>query len=75
MELCKICRGDYNNDFVVVNEATVPYSGIEVAINKQGMLRVRYYDDTSILYKTQEVVNLICCPVCGQTYKPEKSME
>lgn len=70
MELCKICCGDHGNDFVVVNEDTVPYSGIEIAFNKQGLLRVRYYDDTSILHKSQEIVELIHCPVCGCLKNP-----
>ena len=41
------------------------YSGIEIAINPQGMLRVRVYDDDSL--ETQDIVHVKYCPMCGRS--------
>lgn len=39
---CSYCESE-TNDFVSMNQ-TVEYSGIEMAVNRQGMLRVRVFD-------------------------------
>ena len=61
---CKYCGGE-SNDFHSLNLDTVLYSGIEIAINKQGLLRVRYYEDVDRPFKSQEIIPIKFCPVCG----------
>lgn len=65
--MCKYCEHQ-NNDFVILNE-TSSYSGIEIALNKQGMLRSRYYEDNSQVWFTQDIVNIKFCPMCGKEFK------
>ena len=61
---CKYCsRAD--NDFVLLNKKTVQCSGIGVGINRQGMLRVGYYDEASYVYM-EDIVNISFCPMCGR---------
>ena len=64
---CKYCESD-SNDFIQVNEATVDYSGIEVSLNRQGMLRVRYYDLNGDTFVVQDIVNIAHCPMCSRKF-------
>jgi hypothetical protein len=67
---CKYCdRKD--NDFVSLND-TVDYSGIEMSLNKQGMLRTRYYERSKYdLWFMQDMVNINFCPMCGRKLTEE----
>ena len=60
---CQYCKAD-NNDFILLNK-TADYSGIEIALNRQGMLRVRYYADDSQVWFSEDIINVKFCPVCG----------
>ena len=62
--MCKYCETD-NNDFVIIND-TRTYSGIEFSINRQGMLRVRYYEDLSNEWISEDIINIKYCPFCGK---------
>lgn len=44
---CPYCETE-TNDFVPMNQ-TAEYSGIEMSVNRQGMLRVRVLDKTVVL--------------------------
>lgn len=59
--MCKYCN---QNEFNKLND-TVNYSGLEIAISKNGMLRVRNYNFKDI-FETQDVVNINYCPMCGR---------
>lgn len=64
---CKFCGGK-DNAFHILNAETAAYSGIELAINRQGMLRVRVYDDyecETALPQSSEIVMIAACPNCG----------
>lgn len=65
---CKYCENE-TNDFVEIND-TFRYSGIEMSMNKQGMLRVRVNLGHSELHKnifeTEDIVNIKFCPFCGR---------
>lgn len=61
---CKYCEHE-NNDFVTLNETT-DYSSIEMALNRQGMLRVRYYEDSNQVWFSQDIINIKFCPICGR---------
>ena len=63
---CDVCCAE-NNDFVLLNK-TKEYSGIEIAANKQGMLRVRYYGDSDN-FESQDIIHVACCPRCGRKMK------
>jgi len=64
---CAYCdRKD--NDFVLLNQ-TSDYSGIEIALNRQGMFRVRYYTDDSKVWFSQDIVEIKFCPNCGRAMK------
>lgn len=63
MVKCKYCNA-VNNDFIPLND-TVDYSGIEISLNRQGMLRVRYYDINDPDFVTQDIMNVRYCPICG----------
>ena len=54
------------NDFVPMNQA-VEYSGIEMAVNRQGMLRVRVLDDDGS-FTTQDIIEIRNCPLCGKRF-------
>lgn len=69
---CKYCSGS-DNDFVILNE-TSEYSGVEMSLNRQGMLRARYYGDNDIWF-SQEIVNIKFCPICGAKMDGGKSNE
>ena len=62
--MCNYCEAD-NNDFVVLNQS-IDYSGIEMSFNRQGMLRVRYYDINNLNFVTQDIINVKYCPACGR---------
>ena len=65
--MCKYCEHE-NNDFVILN-TTVDYSNIEMALNRQGMLRVRHYADENQIWFTQDIINIKYCPICGKSFK------
>lgn len=60
---CKYCEHE-NNDFVLLNETT-DYSGIEIALNRQGMLRVRHYGECDLWFE-EDITNIKFCPMCGK---------
>lgn len=60
---CPYCDAK-NNDFIPLNQ-TVEYSGIEMALNRQGMLRVRVYEPGKETFTTQDIVEIKRCPFCG----------
>ena len=60
---CPYCDAE-TNDFIPLNQ-TVEYSGIEIALNRQGMLRVRVYESGQETFTTQDIVEIKCCPNCG----------
>lgn len=64
--MCNYCEHE-NNDFVVLND-TKEYSGIEIALNRQGMLRARHYDDSQI-WLSEDIINVKFCPICGREFK------
>lgn len=64
---CPYCEHD-NNDFVLLNQ-TAEYSGVETAMNRQGMLRVRYYGENTETFLTQDIVEIKYCPLCGKKIK------
>lgn len=61
---CPYCE-DATNVFVDLNQ-TAEYSGVEMAINRQGMLRARVYDDHGLLW--QDIVSVKHCPMCGRRF-------
>ena len=62
---CPYCDSE-NNDFIPLNQS-VEYSGIEMALNRQGMLRVRYYMYNGVdHFESQDIVNIKFCPNCGR---------
>jgi hypothetical protein len=67
---CKYC-GRKDNDFVSLN-GTVEYGGIEMSLNRQGMLRTRYYEDSSHIWFSEDIVNINFCPICGRDFTKEK---
>ena len=64
--MCQYCEHE-NNDFVLLNDTRV-YSGIELAINRQGMLRVRFYEDLSQIWFSEDIINIKHCPMCGRKF-------
>lgn len=64
--MCKYCEHE-NNAFVMLNE-TAEYSGIEIAMNRQGVLRVRYHEleISNREFYTQDIVQVKFCPMCGR---------
>lgn len=66
--MCKYCEHE-NNDFVVLND-TKEYSGMEIALNRQGILRVRYYELGEYdLWFSEDIMNVEFCPICGRRLK------
>lgn len=64
--MCQYCENRGDNDFVLLNK-TVDYSGIEMALNRQGMLRTRYYEQGKYdLWFTEDIINVKFCPICGR---------
>lgn len=66
MTKCPYCEAN-NNDFVLLNQ-TSDYSKIEMALNRQGILRVRYYGDDDELWISQDIVEIHNCPLCGKEF-------
>lgn len=65
--MCKFCEAD-NNDFVIMNDTT-DYSGIEMAINRQGMLRIRYYMyNGTHIFESEDIAQIRHCPICGRKF-------
>lgn len=62
---CPYCEQE-TNDFVVMNQS-IEYSGIEIAANRQGMLRVRVLDNDGN-FATQDIVGIHHCPLCGKQF-------
>ena len=60
---CPYCDAK-TNDFITINQ-TVEYSGIEIALNRQGMLRVRVYESGQETFNAQDIVEIKFCPNCG----------
>lgn len=60
---CAYCDSD-DNDFVQLNQ-TFGYSGIEMSLNRQGMLRARYYENGNNIFISQDIINIKFCPNCG----------
>ena len=65
--MCQYCEPRSYNDFVPMNQ-TVEYSGIELAINCQGMLRARCYNVDEDVFETQDIVEIKYCPLCGRKF-------
>ena len=63
---CQYCR-ERNNDFVLLND-TGMYSGVDFEINRQGMLRVRVFNDEMDGFVTQDILNVRYCPMCGRKF-------
>lgn len=63
---CPYCEA-ISNDFTVINQ-TSEYSGIEIALNRQGMLRTRALDFHDELI-TQDIIEIKYCPLCGKIFK------
>lgn len=67
---CPYCEVK-TNEFNPVNQ-TVKYSGIELALNRQGILRVRAFDfhgdPPTIGFTAQDVVEIKYCPMCGKRF-------
>ena len=63
--MCKYCEHE-NNDFILLND-TADYSGIEMALNRQGMFRVRYYTEGCIWF-SEDILNIKHCPMCGRKF-------
>ena len=64
--MCQYCR-ERNNDFVILNDSNM-YSGIDIEINRQGMLRVRVFNDEMDGFVTQDILNVRYCPMCGRKF-------
>ena len=64
---CKYCGAD-NNGFQILNPETYRYSLVELALNRQGMLRVRTYPSPDWLEDLQEVMRVPYCPMCGRKF-------
>lgn len=63
---CQYCR-ERNNDFVLLND-TGMYSGVNFEINRQGMFRVRVFNDEMDGFVTQDILNVRYCPMCGREF-------
>ena len=58
---CPFCSRD-DNDFRTLNAETAQYSFLQIAMNCQGMLRVRDLSPGG----GQEVIHISYCPMCGE---------
>ena len=67
---CPYCDAK-TNDFIPINQ-TVEYSGIEIALNRQGMLRVRVYESGQETFAAQDIVEINYCPNCGAKMELEE---
>ena len=64
---CPYCEAE-TNDFVEINQYA-DYCGIEVSLNRQGLLRVRTYNDERDSFDSQDVVEIKYCPLWGRPFK------
>ncbi len=62
---CPYCECE-SNDFIPMNQ-TAEYSGIEITVNRQGMLRARCFDFNGD-FVTQDIVEIHHCPLCGKQF-------
>lgn len=60
---CEFCDAE-DNDFRLLNASGMAYSGIGIALNRQGLLRVRTYNQHT-LFEAQDIVRIKFCPNCG----------
>lgn len=68
---CAYCEAE-NNSFEWLNQ-TYDYSGIEMCLNRQGMLRVRTYLNTdNKIFESQDIVELKYCPLCGKKFNKDR---
>lgn len=58
---CQYCRAN-DNDFRTLNAETAQYSFLQIAMNSQGLLRVRDLSPGG----GQEVIRISYCPICGE---------
>lgn len=58
---CSFC-GNHDNDFRTLNADMAQYSFLQIAMNSQGMLRVRDLSPGG----GQEVIRISYCPMCGE---------
>lgn len=65
LKKCPYCESE-TNDFIPMNQ-TAEYSGIEIAVNRQGMLRVRTLDNDGG-FTAQDIVEIRSCPLCGKQF-------
>lgn len=67
---CPYCEAN-TNQFYPINH-TIEYSGVDISLNRQGMLRVRVLDYTddpqTIGLLTQDIVEIKYCPLCGKKF-------
>jgi len=56
-----------NDDFQPVNQS-VEYSGIEISLNRKGLMRIRTYLNDSEIFDAQDTVELKYCPLCGKQF-------
>lgn len=70
---CKYCSRK-DNDLVLINQ-TAEYSGLDIEINRQGILRVRCYNDEMDGFVSQDIVNINYCPMCGRKLTEENNNE
>ena len=63
---CEYCCRP-NNDFVLLND-TGMYSGLDAELNRQGMLRIRYFHGATECFETQDIMNIKFCPICGRKF-------
>lgn len=63
---CECCKPKPSNVVHVMNYPET--SGIELAMTRDGDLRVRYYSDDEP-YVAQEVLQMNFCPNCGRNLK------
>lgn len=64
---CKFC-GAETNDFSILNPGTCRYSCVDLAINRQGMLRARVHPSSNWDEYLQEVLQIKYCPMCGRRF-------
>ena len=64
---CPYCEAD-NNQFVLLNK-TKDYSGIEISLNRQGMMRVRFGYVDCDYFESQDIINIQHCPMCGRKFE------
>lgn len=65
--MCKYCECE-NNDFILLNDTNM-YSGVDIEINRQGMLRIRVFNDEYGGFVTEDILNLKYCPICSRRFE------